>query len=173
MKKQSTQIVILTGLVIAAAAIWTWSTPQNPVTRNAVNISSNYTGSDASDLGIRWSKLETSRESEYRGERDIFSDNVPSPQVRRHAPQLPQPIEANQPKVPELPMKFFGYGTVPNGASRRAYLTDGDDVYIVSEGDIILDRYRILKIGNAALEFEEIASQRRGKMMFVEVDSGS
>ena len=60
-------------------------------------------------------------------------------------------------------MKFFGYGTVPNGTARRAFLTDGEEVYIVAEGDTLLGRYRIVKIGNATIEFEEISSGREGK----------
>ena len=60
-------------------------------------------------------------------------------------------------------MKFFGYGTIPNGTARRAVLSDGDEVYIVAEGDIFLGRYRILKIGNATIEFEETATGRQGK----------
>jgi len=58
-------------------------------------------------------------------------------------------------------MKFFGYGTVPNGTSKRAFLTDGEEVFIVGEGDTLLGRFRILRIGNANLEFEEIDTGRR------------
>jgi hypothetical protein len=61
-------------------------------------------------------------------------------------------------------MKFFGYGTVPNGASKRAFLTDGEEVYIVGEGDTLLGRYRILRIGNGTLEFEEIDGGRRNSV---------
>jgi GTPase len=60
-------------------------------------------------------------------------------------------------------MKYYGYGTVPNGSARRAYLTDGDDVYIVAEGDTLLGRFRIVKIGNATLEFEDISSHVQGQ----------
>jgi hypothetical protein len=62
-----------------------------------------------------------------------------------------------------LPVKFFGYGTVPNGTARRAFLTDGDEVYVVAEGDTLLARFRILKIGNATIDFEEISSGRQGR----------
>jgi hypothetical protein len=76
---------------------------------------------------------------------------VPSP------PPPPPPLEfpAN--------MKFYGYGTVPDGTARRAFLSDGEEVYIVAEGDTFLGRFRILKIGNATIEFEEISSGRQGK----------
>src|SRR5260370_41498634 len=68
-----------------------------------------------------------------------------------------------EPPPPTAPanMKFFGYGTVPNGTSKRAFLNDGEEVYIVGEGDTLLGRFRILKIGKATLEFEELGSGRR------------
>ena len=48
-------------------------------------------------------------------------------------------------------------------ADKDTALTDGDEVYIVAEGDTFLSRYRILKIGNATIEFEEVSSGRQGK----------
>jgi hypothetical protein len=60
-----------------------------------------------------------------------------------------------------LPVKFFGYGTIPNGTTKRAFLTDGEEIYIVGEGDTLLGRFRILKIGNASLDFEELTTGRR------------
>ena len=59
-------------------------------------------------------------------------------------------------------VKFFGYGTIPNGTAKRAFLSDGDNIYIVGEGDTLLGKYRVMKIGNANLDFEEIASGRHG-----------
>jgi hypothetical protein len=58
--------------------------------------------------------------------------------------------------------KFYGYGTIPNGTARRAFLSDGDEIVIVAEGDTFLGRYRVLKIGNATIEFEEASSGRTG-----------
>jgi len=65
-------------------------------------------------------------------------------------------------------VKFFGFGTVPNGTSRRAFLTDGENVYVVAEGEILLNRFRILKIGNANLEYEEVSSGLRGTAILEE-----
>jgi GTPase len=65
-------------------------------------------------------------------------------------------------------MKYFGYGTIPNGTLRRAFLSDGDEVFIVGEGDTLLGRFRIVKINNANLEFEEIATGRRNTITLQE-----
>jgi hypothetical protein len=77
------------------------------------------------------------------------------------------------PPPPALPpnMKFFGYGTIPNGTLRRAFLTDGEEVYIVGEGDTFLGRFRIVKISNANLEFEEIATGRHATVTMQEEQS--
>ena len=74
------------------------------------------------------------------------------------------PVQPPPPPPPSLPanVKFFGYGTVPNGTAKRAFLSDGEQVIIVGEGETLLGKYRILKIGNANLDFEEIATGRRG-----------
>jgi hypothetical protein len=112
----------------------------------------------------RW-KLEASRHTEYKSNgRDIFSEVLPPPPVRR----APRPIRDPAPQLPvEAPptlpanMKYFGYGTVPNGTSKRAFLSDGEGVFIVGEGDTLLGRFRILRIGNGSLEFEELGTGRR------------
>jgi Tfp pilus assembly protein PilP len=85
-----------------------------------------------------------------------------------------------KPPDPPLPpltlppnVKFYGFGTMPNSTSRRAYIHDGDEVYIVGEGDILLKRFRIVRIGNDHLEFEEISTGRVGTAPFEEQPAGS
>src|SRR2546423_4812632 len=46
--------------------------------------------------------------------------------------------------------------------------TDGEEVYVVAEGELLLNRFRILKVGNANLEFEEVSSGRRGTALLEE-----
>jgi hypothetical protein len=75
-------------------------------------------------------------------------------------PLPPPPTRAQAPAN----LKFFGYGTIPTGSPRRAFITDGEDIFIVSEGDTLLGRYRILKVGNSNLEFQEISSGLPGTM---------
>lgn len=112
----------------------------------------------------RW-KQEASRKTEYKSSgRDLFSISLPPPPVPKPVPQPdPGPVVPAEPPPPTLPpnMKFFGSGTVPNGTAKRAFLSDGEEVYIVGEGDTLVGRYRIIRIGNARLEFEEIATGRR------------
>ncbi len=113
----------------------------------------------------RW-KLNASHKTEYKSNgRDLFSVSLPPVHQTRKIdppPEIP-PVVPAEPPLPTLPgnVKFFGYGTVPNGTAKRAFLSDGEEVYVVGEGDTLLGRFRIIRIGNASLEFEELSTGRR------------
>jgi hypothetical protein len=165
--KEKNQIVALVGLVVVAAMVWFWNTHQSPTSPGIGSIATTYTPMAVENPAIQTWKIEKVQKTEYKsGGRNPFSAVAPPPPQ----PKVPQPGDKDfvaptppPPPPPELPAKFYGYGTVPNGTARRAFLTDGDEVYIVAEGDTFLSRYRILKIGNATIEFEEVSSGRQGK----------
>jgi hypothetical protein len=166
-----TKLAWLVGLIAVAAIIWYF----NGKVRSTITSNSSLSMDERSfkPLGIENPELQRdvlkhSRETEYKTSgRDLFTGFAPPPPEpeKTTQPNVPTgPIVAPPPPPPALPasMKFFGYGTVPNGSARRAFLADGDDVYIVGEGDTLLGKFRIVKIGNANLDFEEVATGRRG-----------
>ena len=167
--KQQKQLILLGLLLLAGAGIWYWNSQQSPLGVGARAVMAGYTPMSVEGLTIQSWKIEKVLKTEYKaGGRNPFRAVAPLPP----APKVPHPGEKGYvPPVPppppplELPppYKFFGYGTVPNGTARRAFLSDGEEVQIVAEGDIFLGRFRILKIGNATIEFEEISSGRQGK----------
>jgi hypothetical protein len=165
--KEKNQIIALVGLIVVAAMVWFWNTHQSPTSPGVGSIAAAYTPMTVENPAIQTWKIEKVQKTEYKsGGRNPFSAVAPPPPQ----PKVPQPGDKDfvaptppPPPPPELPAKFYGYGTVPNGTARRAFLTDGDEVYIVAEGDTFLSRYRILKIGNATIEFEEVSSGRQGK----------
>jgi hypothetical protein len=121
--------------------------------------------------------MEAAQKTEYHSlGRNPFSEVAPAkdkPQPTKVASGPVGPPVLPPPPPPMLPpnMKFFGYGTIPNGTLRRAFLSDGDEVYIVGEGDTLLGRFRIVKISNANLEFEEIATGRHNTVTMQEEQS--
>ena len=126
-------------------------------------------------------KMEAAQKTEYHSlGRNPFSEVAPA-QGTDKADQgglRVQPVgppALPPPPPPALPpnMKFFGYGTIPNGTLRRAFLSDGEEVYIVGEGDTLLGRFRIVKISNANLEFEEIATGRHATVTLQEEQAGA
>ena len=166
--KQSKQIVLLAILILAAIGVWVWNRHQSPSTIGASSVAAGYSPMTVDNPAIRTWKIDRARKSEYKSSgRNPFDATPPPPPP----PRVPKPGDVDyKPPAPlpppplELPpnMKFYGYGTVPSNSPRRAFLTDGDEVYIVAEGDTLLGRYRILKIGNATINFEEISSGRQG-----------
>jgi hypothetical protein len=122
-------------------------------------------------------KIESARGSEYAGiHRNIFSAIAPPPtaaQVAAAAAAKLQTIETLPPPPPPpppvvLPVKFFGYAADTQGNHRRAFFTNGDDVYIVGEGEMLLGHYRVLRIGNDRVDFEDTSVGKRGSQPIVE-----
>lgn len=166
--KRNQQIIALVALAAVALLVWSFEwNKHTPAMRSAASIE-NYKVLAVANPQIHWQELERAQKTEYKSNgRNPFSVIAPpSSQEIKAAqkkaaetkPAVPPPPPP--PTVAVLPpnLKYFGYGTVPTGSPRRAFLTDGDDIYIVTEGDTLLGRYRILKVGNTNLEFQEISS---------------
>jgi len=166
--KQKNQLALLAGLVVVMAVVWYLNRSKPAVVAGNAAAFQNYQLLAVENPQLHREKMEAAQQTEYHSQgRNPFSEIAPPPpetQIKKSAVHVPQgPVQPPPPPPPMLPgnMKFFGYGTVPNGTSRRAFLSDGDDVYIVAEGDTLLGRFRIVKVSNANLEFEEIATGRR------------
>ena len=161
---QKQQIAVLGGLVIVAAGVFYFD-QRGPGGISGVRASQNAPAPFAIDNPtLRRDKLRATQETEYKSSgRDIFSEvvtvehKVAKPLPRKVGPEPPPPPPPPPPLT--LPVKFYGYGSVPK---KRAFLTDGDKIYIVGEGDTLLGRFRILRISNANVEFEEISTGARG-----------
>lgn len=185
--KQQNQYILLAVLVLLAVGIWVWQsyTPKPGGKGPSISLAQNYQPLNFPNPRIREDKVERRRNAQYvsRGV-NLFAREVPpsrdelekAEQLReqqaRDAAARAQQQLANQQATVEIPpnMKFFGYGNVPNNTARRAFFEDGEEVYIVNEGDTLLGRFRIVKINNASVEFEEVGSGRRGMKMME--DSG-
>lgn len=170
--KQKKQLAVLVVLLLIAGVIWffyfdhgkpivaadTGSAAQNPQLLSVENPS------------LHKDAVDKARKTEYKSAgRNIFSRELPPPPVP--PPHVPGPNDPKPPivppvkitpTVPPLPVKFFGYGTIPNGTARLAFFSDGEVVIVVKEGELLMNRFRILKIGNANLEYEEVSSGLRG-----------
>jgi hypothetical protein len=173
---QKQKTALLVALLVIGGAVWGWQYWPTSVggKANSGSFLHGYQPLNFPNPDLHWNVLENRRKAEYKASGiNPFSHEVPpsAADVRRAADEQQKIAEAHKndpppaPPPPELPGKFFGYGTVPNGTPRRAFLLYQDDVYIVGEGDTLMGRYRILKISNASLEFEEVGSGRRGQKM--------
>jgi len=175
--KQSKQLVVLGVLLLIAGFIWFlyFDHDKPVVTADAIPTPQNYHPIGVDNPQLHNDAVEKARKTEYKSAgRNIFSRQIPPPQLTPHPkpdpkqPDTPPAQVVVTPTVSPLPVKFFGYGTVPNSMSRRAFFTDGEEIYIVGEGELLLNRFRILRIGNANLEYEEISSGLRGTAILEE-----
>ncbi len=164
--KPTKQLVVLVVLLLIAGFIWFLYFDHNKpvVTADAIPTPQNYHPIGVDNPQLHNDAVEKARKTEYKSAgRNIFSRQIPPPQLPPHPKADPK-----QPDTPPTPVKFFGYGTVPNSMSRRAFFTDGEEIYIVGEGELLLNRFRILRVGNANLEYEEISSGLRGTAILEE-----
>jgi hypothetical protein len=170
--KQKHQIIVLIVLVVVAGLIWGLELHKQAPSVQTASFIEDYKPLGEDNPQIRLDELDRAQKTEYKSNgRNPFSmiappppddPNKPKPVVVPAGPVVPPPPPP--PTEAKLPpnLKYFGYGTIPKGTPRRAFITDGEDIFIVSEGDTLLGRYRILKVGNANLEFQEISSGLHG-----------
>ncbi len=70
---------------------------------------------------------------------------------------VPPPQPTGPPPPPPINLKFFGTATRADG-SRQAFLLQGDDVFLASQGDIVARKYRIVSISANSLQVEDLAN---------------
>jgi len=134
--KQNTKIAMLIILVLVAAGVFYFdSNGGSVVFRQGVKSSyrQNVPSASGGKSELRRWKLDSSRRTEYQSSgRDLFSQSLPPAPVQKKPERAPVAViqQTPEPPPPALPanMKFFGYGTVPNGTSKRAFLSDGEEV---------------------------------------------
>jgi hypothetical protein len=168
---QRQQVILLVVLVVIAGIVWSFERNQHTPAIQTANSIQNYKVLAVENPQIRWPELQRAQKTEYKSSgRNPFSMIVPPTpaevqKAKADKLQPPPPPPPPAPTEAKLPpnLKYFGYGMVPAGTARRAFITDGEDIYIVTEGDTLLGRYRILKVGNLDLEFQEISSGLPGK----------
>ncbi len=70
----------------------------------------------------------------------------------RQPPPIPPP--------PPITLKFFGFANQP-GETKKVFLSQGEDIFIASEGDIVDRRYRVLRISPTAVDVEDVLNNNR------------
>lgn len=168
-KKQRTELYVLGGLLVVAALVWYYQSAKTQATGSGFSVlTGTYTPINAQDFGTVFEKLKSTEATEYKSSgRNIFvmtampADAGPVKPVKpKIPPQGPQPPPPPPPA--QLSWKFFGYGNLPSGGPRQAFLLDGEEVRIVGEGETVLNHIRITRIGNDKIEFEDTNTHQTG-----------
>jgi hypothetical protein len=113
------------------------------------------------DPTLRYDWLKASEDTKYQGAgRNIFRAQIEIPKpivkIRPPEPVVPQ----GPPPPPPINLKFFGFANKP-GEAKKIFLSEGEDVFIAGEGDIVNRRYRILHITPVSVEVEDVLNNNR------------
>ncbi len=153
-----------------------------PVVAAAPAASGKSNGSAAQKLGTTAAQLDPTLHMEamlateslvYRGSgRNIFAAGAEPLAVKAIAvvqPKFPArptstpvslPVNTGPPPPPPIQLKFFGTATAANG-SRRAFLLNGDDVFLASPGDVVERKYRVVSIALNSILVEDIPNNNK------------
>jgi len=66
---------------------------------------------------------------------------------------------------PSVALKVMGYADKP-GRGREIFIAEDSEVFVVHEGDLFADRYRVLKISATEVELEDETRRERFKLSF-------
>lgn len=117
------------------------------------------------DPTLRYDWLKASEDTQYAGNgRNIFQAQaeIPQPVYDREA-EKKRAEEAGPtppPPPPPINLKFFGFASKP-GEPKKIFLSEGEDVFIAAEGDIVNRHYKVLRISPTAVEIEDVLNNNR------------
>jgi len=112
------------------------------------------------DPTLRLDLLASSEQTKYAGSgRNIFvsqAQDIPQPKAtgvtdNKTAIYVPPPVQA----PPPINLKFFGFANEP-GEPKKIFLSQGDDVFIAGEGDIVNRRYKVMRISPNSVEIQDV-----------------
>lgn len=119
------------------------------------------------DPTLRLSLLRSSEGVKYEGTgRNIFRAHAEEPLPQAHGkvltdkkpePQLPPP----PPGPPPINLKFYGFANKPGETTKKVFLSEGDNIFIAGEGDVVDRRYRVVKIGQNSVEIEDLLNNNK------------
>jgi hypothetical protein len=117
------------------------------------------------DPTLDFKLLAQSEEIKYTGNgRNIFvAGSVATIDKPKGNGTTDRPVAFTPPLVPPPPpitLKFFGFANKP-GEAKKVFLSQGEDVFIAGEGEIVDRRYRVLRISPNAVEMEDVLNNNR------------
>ena len=170
-KPEQTRLTVLFVLLAGAGALAYFSSHHGSSTLPVISIEGSYEPIAVENPSLRMDLLEGLRHVEYTGShRNIFSETppprVPTPEELKKIAQQQRDIAppTNVPPPPPpvaVDLKFYGYVDDPRTGARRAFFTNGEDIFIAGVGDMLENRLRVTRIGNDTVELMEVSSSRR------------
>ena len=117
------------------------------------------------DPSLRYDLLKASEDTKYEGTgRNVFMTQAEIPQPIAPV-KTPDEIAAEKgppqpPPPPPINLKFFGFASKP-GEGKKVFLSEGEDVFIAAEGDVVNRHYKVLRISPTSVEIEDVLNNNR------------
>jgi hypothetical protein len=117
------------------------------------------------DPTLRYDWLKNSEDTKYEGNgKNIFlaQAEIPEP-VKGGATDQQKLADQGPPQPPPPPpinLKFYGFASKP-GEPKKVFLSQGEDVFIATEGQSIDRRYRVVRISPVSVEIEDMLNNNR------------
>jgi len=117
------------------------------------------------DPTLRYDWLKASEDTKYEGTgRNIFMTQaeIPTP-VAPADPNKDDTADTGPPPPPPPPpinLKFFGFASKP-GEAKKIFLSEGEDVFIAAEGEVVNRHYKVLRISPTSVEIEDVLNNNR------------
>jgi hypothetical protein len=128
----------------------------------------------AMDPRLRFDWLRASEGTKYEGRnRNIFvSTDVPEPQTNgttdRVAKAEPPPLPPGPTVIPPPPINLKFYGFASSSGEKKIFLSEGEDIFIAKENDIVDRRYKILRISPNSVEVEDVLNNNRQQIPLIQ-----
>lgn len=80
-------------------------------------------------------------------------------------PPPPPPPPPPEPKAPPVPLKFYGFINPVKTSDKRAFFLDGEEIIVATEGQLVKNRYKIVRIGvnSAVVEDTQFKSSQNNQ----------
>ncbi len=78
--------------------------------------------------------------------------------------EKPKPPE---PPPPPIPLKFYGFTNPVRAGVKRAFFLEGEDIFVAGEGEVIKNRYKVVRIGVNSAVVEDTSSKHQQTLPLV------
>jgi hypothetical protein len=113
------------------------------------------------DPTLRFDLLKSSEDITYKGSgRDIFRSQPEPPPIPTPVQPALQTGPPTPPPPPPINLKFYGFANSKDG-NKRIFLSQGEDIFVAKEGQVIDRRYRIVKINPNSVDVEDVLTNNR------------